>query len=96
MGLTVTSVIRRNIYVNGHLASMRLEPEVWRALEDITRFKSQSINTLSAWSTNYRATAASPRPIPAINALHFFKSACKPAITAASRVVGGLRSAATT
>ena len=46
MGLTVTSLISRNIYVNGHRTSMRLEPEVWRALEDIAGFESQSINAL--------------------------------------------------
>ena len=48
MGLTVTSLISRNIYVNGHRTSIRLEPEVWRALEDITGFESQSINALCA------------------------------------------------
>jgi len=42
----VTSLISRNIYVNGHRTSMRLEPEVWRALEDIAGFESQSINAL--------------------------------------------------
>ncbi|MEC8847027.1 MAG: ribbon-helix-helix domain-containing protein, partial [Pseudomonadota bacterium] len=46
MGLTVTSLISRNIYVNGHRTSMRLEPEVWRALEDIAGFESQAINAL--------------------------------------------------
>ena len=46
MGLTVTSLISRNIFVNGHRTSMRLEPEVWRALEDIAGFESQSINAL--------------------------------------------------
>ena len=46
MGLTVTSLISRNIYVSCHRTSMRLEPEVWRALEDIDGFESQSINAL--------------------------------------------------
>ena len=46
MGLTVTSLISRNIYVNGHRTSMQLEPEVGCALEDIAGFESQSINAL--------------------------------------------------
>ena len=46
MGLTVTSLISRNIYVNGHRTSMRLEPEVCRALEYIAGFESQSIKAL--------------------------------------------------
>ena len=46
MGLTVTSLVSQNIYVNAHRTSMRLEPEVWRALEDNAGFESQSINAL--------------------------------------------------
>ena len=42
----MTSLVSRNIYVNDHRTSMRLEPEVWHALEEIVSRENITFNML--------------------------------------------------
>jgi len=43
---TNSTLVNRNVTVNGHRTSMRLEPEMWDALEDICRREGTTVNAL--------------------------------------------------
>ncbi len=43
-----STLVNRNIVVNGRRTSVRLEPEMWTALLDIARRENQSIHTLAS------------------------------------------------
>ncbi len=43
-----STLINRNIMVNGRRTSVRLEPEMWAALLDIARRENQTIHDLAA------------------------------------------------
>ena len=43
---SVSTLVSRNITVNGHRTSVRLEPEMWRALKEISARENCSIHEL--------------------------------------------------
>lgn len=48
----------RNIVVKGHRTSMRLEPAMWRALEEICRRQSRSVNELCSMIEDRRSQSS--------------------------------------
>lgn len=41
-----TSLVSRNVTIGGHRTSMRLEPEMWRALFEIAKAERQDVNEI--------------------------------------------------
>ncbi|HLF58592.1 MAG TPA: ribbon-helix-helix domain-containing protein [Alphaproteobacteria bacterium] len=44
LGQSRSTLVNRNVTVNGHRTSMRLEPAMWEALEDICRRENRTIH----------------------------------------------------
>ena len=42
----ISSLITKNVKVNGRRTSVRLEPQLWRALEDIASFEEKRIDEI--------------------------------------------------
>lgn len=52
-----TTLVSRNVIVNGRRTSLRLEPEMWEALDEIAKRESKSINDLVAFVDRNRDAA---------------------------------------
>lgn len=63
--LGVEPLKSQNIMVGGHRTSMRLEPSMWDALEDIARREGLTINKLCTWIKERIDQQAQLRGIPA-------------------------------
>ncbi|MBF0560944.1 MAG: ribbon-helix-helix domain-containing protein [Alphaproteobacteria bacterium] len=50
----MTTLISRNIVVDGRRTSMRLEPEMWDALEDICQRERMTVNEFCSTVDSYR------------------------------------------
>lgn len=48
------SLISRNVVINGHRTSFRLEPEMWSAIEDICGKENIDIHTLCTWIITHK------------------------------------------
>ena len=47
-------LLNRNIYLNGQRTSLRLEPAMWEALEEICRREGQTISSICAYIESQR------------------------------------------
>lgn len=54
----VTMLLNRNIYLNGQRTSLRLEPAMWEALEEICRREGQSISGICAFIESQRGNSS--------------------------------------
>jgi predicted DNA-binding ribbon-helix-helix protein len=52
-----TTLVSRNVIVNGRRTSLRLEPEMWEALDEIAKREAKSINDLVAFVDRNRDAA---------------------------------------
>jgi len=52
-----TTLVSRNVIVNGRRTSLRLEPEMWEALDEIAKREATSINDLVAFVDRNRDAA---------------------------------------
>jgi predicted DNA-binding ribbon-helix-helix protein len=55
---TRSTLVNRNVTVNGHRTSMRLEPAMWDALEDICRRESMTVHEVCSLVDNQRTQSS--------------------------------------
>ena len=55
--MSESSLITRNVVVSGRRTSVRLEPQLWRALERISGIRGRSINDICTQVERDRASA---------------------------------------
>lgn len=68
-----TSLKSHNVVVNGHRTSMRLEPEMWEALRDISLRENLSINQLCSLVNKVRERSSLTSAVR-VFALAYFRS----------------------
>lgn len=69
-----TTLVSRNVIVNGRRTSLRLEPEMWQALDEIAKREATSINDLVAFVDRNRDNASLTSEVR-IFILRYFHSA---------------------
>jgi predicted DNA-binding ribbon-helix-helix protein len=69
-----TTLVSRNVIVNGRRTSLRLEPEMWEALDEIAKRESQRINDLVAFVDRNRDAATLTSDVR-VFVLSYFRSA---------------------
>lgn len=57
-GQSRSSLVNRNITVNGHRTSMRLEPAMWEALEDICRLEAKTVHEVCSLVEEHRTQSS--------------------------------------
>ena len=53
-----STLINRNVTVNGHRTSMRLEPAMWEALEDICRREAKTVHEICSLVEEHRVQSS--------------------------------------
>mgnify|MGYP000347199669 CR=1 FL=1 len=69
-----TTLVSRNVIVNGRRTSLRLEPEMWEALDEIAQREAQSINDIVAFVDSQRGPATLTSDVR-VFVLRYFRSA---------------------
>ena len=69
-----STLVSRNVIVNGRRTSLRLEPEMWEALEEIARREHQTINDVVAFVDSQRGSATLTSDVR-VFVLSYFRSA---------------------
>lgn len=75
MATLKSSLISRNITLNGHRTSMRLEPAMWNALIEICRREKLSIHQLCSMVAQHKAEESSFTASVRVFAMSYYKSA---------------------
>lgn len=70
-----SSLVSRNITLNGHRTSMRLEPAMWNALIEICRREKLSIHQLCSMVAQHKSEQSSFTASVRVFAMSYFKSA---------------------
>lgn len=70
-----SSLISRNITLNGHRTSMRLEPAMWNALIEICRREKLSIHQICSMVAQYKAQETSFTAAVRVFAMSYYKAA---------------------
>lgn len=70
-----TSLVSRNITLNGHRTSMRLEPSMWQALADICRREKLNIHQLCGMIDEHRGENTSFTAAVRVFAMNYFRAA---------------------
>jgi predicted DNA-binding ribbon-helix-helix protein len=70
-----SSLISRNITINGHRTSMRLEPAMWNALIDICRREKLSIHQICSMVAQHKAEESSFTAAVRVFAMSYYKAA---------------------
>lgn len=70
-----SSLVSRNITLNGHRTSMRLEPAMWNALIEICRREKLSIHQLCSMVAQHKAEESSFTASVRVFAMSYYKSA---------------------
>ena len=69
-----TTLVSRNVIVNGRRTSLRLEPEMWEGLDEIAQREAQSVNELVAFVDRHRDAATLTSDVR-VFVLSYFRSA---------------------
>ncbi len=75
MAAIKSSLISRNITLNGHRTSMRLEPAMWNALIEICRREKLNIHQICALVAQHKAEETSFTAAVRVFAMSYFKAA---------------------
>jgi len=78
-----SSLVIRNIVVDGHRTSVRLEPVMWEALRDIAQQRSMTLRDLVTQIDQERAASSLTAGIR-VYIVDFYRAAAFEALTAAS------------
>ena len=70
----MTMLLTRNIYLNGQRTSLRLEPAMWEALEEICRREEQSISSICAFIESQRGSSSRTAAVR-VFILRYFRAA---------------------
>ena len=70
-----SSLISRNITLNGHRTSMRLEPAMWNALIEICRREKLSIHQICSMVAQHKAEETSFTAAMRVFAMSYYKAA---------------------
>jgi predicted DNA-binding ribbon-helix-helix protein len=70
-----SSLISRNITLNGHRTSMRLEPAMWNALIEICRREKLSIHQICSMVAQHKAIETSFTAAVRVFAMSYYKAA---------------------
>jgi predicted DNA-binding ribbon-helix-helix protein len=70
-----SSLISRNITLNGHRTSMRLEPAMWNALIEICRREKLSIHQICSMVAQHKAQETSFTAAVRVFAMSYYKAA---------------------
>lgn len=71
-------LVARNVTVNGHRTSLRLEPDLWKALEDICGLERASVHDICAL-VDKRRNGLSRTSAVRVFALTYFRAAARSA-----------------
>lgn len=75
MAAIKSSLISRNITLNGHRTSMRLEPAMWNALIEICRREKLNIHQICSLVAQHKAEETSFTAAVRVFAMSYFKAA---------------------
>ncbi len=67
-------LLNRNIYLNGQRTSLRLEPAMWDALEEICRREQQTISSICAFIESQRGSSSRTAAVR-VFILRYFRAA---------------------
>jgi predicted DNA-binding ribbon-helix-helix protein len=70
-----SSLVSRNVTLNGHRTSMRLEPAVWQALSDIGRREKLNIHQLCSMVADHKSSEASFTAAVRVFSMEYFRAA---------------------
>ena len=70
----VVMLLNRNIYLNGQRTSLRLEPAMWEALEEICRREQKTVSGLCAFIESQRGSSSRTAAVR-VFILRYFRAA---------------------
>ena len=76
VGAMASSLISKNITIEGHRTSIRLEPDMWEALDEVCRREGISIHTFCS-IVDQRRTASSLTAAVRVELLNYYREASK-------------------